>query len=342
MLKPDQRIAIYMEGFLDDPDGKMGHSMIRYAPNPVVAVIDSRFAGKTVLDVIQLPRNCPIVTNVKEARALGAEVLLLGTTPTGGLIPPECLAEVERALQLGMCVINGLHDRLGPRFPQLRPGQWIWDIRQEPKGVKTGACRARRLPNKRVVMLGTGMCIGKMTAGIEIWKAARARGIRAEFLATGQCGIAIMGKGVPLDAVRLDYACGVIEQLVLSVADAELILVEGQGAITHPASSATLPLIRGTCPTHLILCHRAGMTHLDAHPWVKLPPLSRLARLYEDIAEACGAFARPVTAGVSLNTGDLDEAAARQAVQEAEQETGLPATDPVRFGAEKLLAALGF
>ena len=140
--------------------------------------------------------------------------------------------------------------------------------------------------------------------------------------------------------MRLDYAVGAIEREIVRTADSRLVIVEGQGSLIHPASSANLPLIRGSMPTHLVLCHRPGMVSLPRHPWVNVPDLRRFASLYEDLAEACGVFGRPTTVAVALNTAHMEPEQARRAVEEIETETGWPATDPVRFGAEPILDAL--
>jgi len=342
MLRPDQPLAVFMNGFLGDRHGKMGYGVLRFSPNPVVCVIDPRHAGKTVCDVVRMPRNAPVVASVEEARALGAEALVLGVAPSGGLLPQSWLEQLDAAVRLGMSIVNGLHDVLAPRYPTLQPGQFVWDIRREPPGLGVGSGQARLLPNRRVLMVGTDMACGKMTAGLLLVREARARGVRADFVATGQIGITVWGKGVPLDAVKIDYACGAIEKAVMDAADQELVVVEGQGSILHPGSSATLPLIRGSCPTHLVLCHRAGMGTVAKHSWVRIPPLDQVARLYEAVTGAAGALPAAVTLGIALNTELLDEAQAQDAVATARQQTGLPATDAVRFGVGPLLDALGY
>lgn len=341
MLKPDLHVAIFMEETLGDSHGKMGYGVLRYAANPVVCVIDSQHAGKRVSDVIDTPRDCPVVASVAEAAAMGARALILGIAPSGGLLPEPWREKIDEAVRLGLSIVNGLHDRLAERYTDLQPEQWIWDIRREPPDLGVGKGRACRLENLRVVMVGTDMANGKMTAGLEIRRLAEQRGRRAEFLATGQIGITICGRGVPLDAVKIDYACGAVEQMVLSLRDAELIVVEGQGSLLHPGSSATLPLLRGACPTHLILCHRAGQKTLKDFPWITIPPLSAVAALYRAVACACGCFPDAAVAAISLNTAHLEEDEARRHIEETARETGLPTTDPVRFGPEPLVDALG-
>ena len=340
MLSRDVPLAIYMEGAVGELSGKMGYGVLRYSPNPIACVVDSVTAGQDLLALISSPRGCPIVASIAEAVELGARALVLGIAPPGGAIPPEWFPALDEAVARGMSLVNGLHQRLAPMYPDLQPGQEIYDVRVEPPGLEIGMGRARHLSNERVLMIGTDMAIGKMTAGLEIVRAAKKKGINAEFVATGQIGIVVSGRGVALDAVRLDFASGAIEREVMAVQDADLIVVEGQGALIHPASSANLPLLRGSCPTHLILCHRAGQTTLRRVPDVEIPPLKDYIRLYEDLSEACGTFPRAKTVGIALNTAHMDcDDSARIACEVVSDETGLPCTDPIRFGAEPLVAA---
>lgn len=340
MLGRSKKLALFMECALDVDAGKMGFGILRYSPNPIACVIDSTYAGKDASEVTRIPRTAPIISSVAEAIALGAEVFVLGIAPPGGLIPEPWYVSIDEAVAGGLSVVNGLHDLLQPRYPNLKAGQWIWDVRVEPEGLTTNLGRARQLGNRRVLMIGTDMSIGKMTAGLEIWMAARERGISAEFVATGQIGITITGSGVPLDAVRVDFAAGAMEAEVLKHAQADLVIVEGQGALIHPASTANLPLLRGTMPTHMVLCHRAGLKALKRDPTVAIPPLKEYLQLYEDLGAACGTFPRPKTVAIALDTRDFNESEARDWLKRAQDEADIPATDPVRFGPEVLLDAI--
>lgn len=340
MLQRNQKLALYLEGNLNGENAKMGLGILRYSPNEVTCVIDSTQAGKDVTDLVLSPRKCPVVGSVAEAAAMGAEVMVLGIAPPGGLIPAAWYADLDAAVTHGLSLVNGLHDLLGPRYPNLAEGQWVWDIRIEPTGLGPGTGAARHLTNRRVLMVGTDMAIGKMTAGLEIFRGARDRGIKTEFVATGQIGITIMGTGIPLDAIRVDFATGAVEREVLAFKDAELVIVEGQGALLHPGSTSTLPLLRGSCPTHLILCHRAGQHNLRRQPEFKLPPLTPYIKLYEDLGETLGAFPRPSCVGIALNTMDFDDEHALEHCQRMEDQTGLPCVDPVRHGPDALINAL--
>ncbi|MCE9558413.1 MAG: DUF1611 domain-containing protein [Armatimonadetes bacterium] len=340
MLNPTDPLAIYMEGAVGDAHGKMGYGVLRYSRNPIVCVIDSKHAGQTLPAHLSPNKEVPVVATVAEAYQLGAKVFVLGIAVGGGAIPAEWYGPIDEATAFGMSLVNGLHDRLGPRYRSLLPGQWVWDIRQEPEGLKVASGEAANLANRRLLLVGTDMAVGKMTAGLEIFAAGVEAGRSVGFVATGQIGITVTGSGVPLDAIRVDFAGGAIEREVMAHADKELVIVEGQGSLIHPASTANLPLLRGSCPTHLILCCRAGQEGLFRIPEIKIPPLSDLIRLYEDLGEACGTFPRPKTVAVAVNTAHLDESAAQAALTKIAMETGLPTYDPVRNGAKNLLLSV--
>ena len=339
MLTPAHSLVIHFDDQMTRRNGKMGHGVLRFTSNPIAACIDRQHHGRRSNEVLGFGPNCPVVENVEKALAIGGDVLVLGMAPSGGRLPSHLFEEVDRAVEGGLSIANGLHQPLASRYPKLQPGQWIWDLRVEPEGLGIGTAQAALLGNRRLLTLGTDMAIGKMTAGIEIWREAERRGVRSAFLATGQIGIFVSGMGIALDAIRVDYACGAVERMVLDAADADLQIIEGQGSILHPGSTSTLPLLRGSCPTHLVLCHRAGIKTVEGHD-IPIPPLVELISLYEDLASASGSFLRPKTIGVALNTVDLDEDDAQRALDTIMEETGLPATDPLRFSAAPLVDVL--
>ena len=181
-----------------------------------------------------------------------------------------------------------------------------------------------------------------MTAQLQLARELNAGGLRTRFVPTGQTGIMIEGWGIAVDAVVSDFVAGAAERLVLQGAeDADVVLVEGQGSINHPGYSAvTLGLLHGSCPDALILCHQSSREYIGDYreaAWLRIPPLSEYIRLYESI----GSAVHPTRViGISLNTYDLSDEAARRACEAATRETGLPATDPVRFDASPLLEAV--
>src|SRR5579885_2279635 len=151
MLDRNVPIALYMEGAVGEISGKMGYGVLRYSPNPVACIIDSKTAGGDIVALVGSPRSCPIVASVKEAVSLGARAMILGIAPPGGQIPEEWFSALDEAVALGMSLVNGLHQRLEPRYPNLQPGQVVWDVRVEPPGLSIGTGAAAELKNKRVL-----------------------------------------------------------------------------------------------------------------------------------------------------------------------------------------------
>ena len=196
---------------------------------------------------------------------------------------------------------------------------------------------AAQLTNKRLLMIGTDMACGKMTAGLEIYRWAQQKKINTGFVATGQIGITLIGGGIPLDALKVDYACGAVEQMIMNHRNQSLIVIEGQGSLLHPGSTATLPLMRGSCPTHMILCHRADKTHLRKPETIKIPPLEDFIALNEAVASVAGTYGNPKVVGVALNTVNLSEKEARHKITHLESELKIPVTDVIRFGVEKIV-----
>ena len=184
-LEPRHRLALYMEGAFENGTGKMGLGVLRYSSNPIACVIDSRHAGEDLAALTGIPCSVPIVASVPEAIALGADVFVLGIAPPGGLIPAQWIPALDQAVAGGLSLLNGLHDLVGPRYPSLGPGQWIWDVRIEPPGLVPGTGAARTLANTRILTIGTDMAIGKMTAGLELYRALLNAGQTAAFVATG-------------------------------------------------------------------------------------------------------------------------------------------------------------
>lgn len=351
MLTADAPLVLLQHGGLDNLSGKTGLAMLRYRHGPIVAVIDPAYAGRSLEAVTGIPRAVPVVASMAEALAYGPRVAVVGLAPSGGRLPLEMRADVMAGLQAGLNLASGLHSRLGddPAFAAARQeGAWIWDLRQEPEGLEVAAARCAALPCRRVLAVGSDMAVGKMSACLELLAAARQRGLDARFVGTGQAGILISGQGVALDAVRVDYAAGAVEQAVLQAAAGAgpeaLVLVEGQGSLCHPGSTATLPLIRGSQPTDLLLVHRAGQGHVRTRPGtvpVAIPPLPEVIAANEALA-ALGRpdGLRPRVRAIAVNSATLEPRAAASALAQIRADTGLVCVDPVREGADRLLQAL--
>lgn len=343
-LMNNQRMAILLHEGIRGPNGKTGLTLLRYSQASIVVVIDHQCAGESLSQLTGIDCEAPIVDSVASALVYQPDVLAIGIAPSGGILAEAWRQEVKQAVAAGLSVLNGLHTPMASD-PQLQTllqdGQQIWDIRQEPTGLKVGSGKARTLSCQRILTVGTDMSVGKMSASLELYRAAQRNDIKAKFLATGQAGIMISGDGIPLDAIRVDFAAGAVEQMVMQAGNEyDLLIVEGQGSLLHPGSTATLPLIRGTQPTGLLLVHRAGQSHVRNHDHVPIPALLEVIRLYEAVANAGGAFAEVRVKAIALNTGHLNIAEAEKAIAQVIAETGLPCTDAVRFGADLLLNAV--
>ncbi|QVL52249.1 MAG: DUF1611 domain-containing protein [Cyanobium sp. M30B3] len=348
MLTPEHRLVLLLHGGLADLSGKTGLTLLRYRRGPVVAVVDPDQAGRSLGEVSGIHRDVPVVGSLAEALPYGPEVAVVGLAPSGGRLPPPVRADLAAALRAGLSVASGLHSRIGadPELaPLRRDPAWIWDLRREPEGLVVAAGRAAALPCRRLLAVGSDMAVGKMSACLELAAAAERQGIPARFVGTGQAGILISGQGVALDAVRVDYAAGAVEAAVLQagadLGPEGLVLVEGQGSLAHPGSTATLPLIRGSQPTHLLLVHRAGQRHIKGLPALPVPPLPELIAAVEALA-ALGRpdGHRPRVKAVALNTGHLEDGPSARAISTVADHTGLPCADVVRGGAGQLLQAL--
>lgn len=336
-----RRYAILAPGSFTTRSAKTAHGVIAYARDATVAVVDPDHAGRRVRDVVPyLASDAPIVASVAEAFAFAPTSLLIGVAPPGGALPGDWRAAILQALEAGLEVVSGLHQFLGSdaefAAAAARGRATIWDVRTPPAPrLFTG--EADRIGARVVLTVGSDCAVGKMTASLELTRAARERGTDARFLATGQTGIMIAGEGVPIDRTISDFTSGAAEELVLANAGAGVLFVEGQGAINHRAFAAvTLGLLYGTAPDALVLVHLVTRTHLEGFgtPLLSLP---RLVELYESL---CAAVKPAPVAAIALNTFGLSDSDARAAIARATTETGLACDDVVRFGAHALYDAI--
>lgn len=340
------RYIVVADGDFGPMTSKTANAIIRYQPERVVAVLDRRLAGRTVVEVLGFGGGIPVVGSVKEGLSRGANALLVGIAPVGGRLPDEWRAWLAEGLEAGCDIVSGLHTFLADD-PVLAArarggGGRILDLRRPPADLPVAAGRVKTLDAYVVLTVGTDCNVGKMTAQLQLAGELTRRGVRTRFVATGQTGIMLEGWGIAVDAVVADFIAGAAEHITLEgAADADVVLVEGQGSINHPGySGVTLGLLHGSCPDGLILCHQASRLYIGDYreeAWLRIPPLSEYVRVYETV----GSMVHPTRVlGVCLNTYDLPEADARRACEEASRDTGLPATDPVRFGPDPLIAAV--
>jgi len=337
-LAAGEPTLVLAEGFSADHHyGKTMRGVLRYRRDDVVAILDSTRAGEHV-------DGAPIVGDVATAMAYAPEVALVGVATQGGRFPPAWRALLTDCVRAGLSIENGLHQMLRDD-PELRPladehGVELRDLRRPPDGLDCPTGANLEVDASIVLTVGSDCAIGKMTVSLELDRAARARGIASVFVPTGQTGIAIAGWGIAVDAVVSDFLAGAAERLVVEGRErgGDLLFVEGQGALVHPAySGVTLGLFHGSAPHLLVLCHRAGTTEVEGYPGHPLPSLSELVALHE---QASLPRRRAKVVAVALNTAGLDDATAAAAASDARQETGLPAADPLRHGTDSLLDAV--
>ena len=317
------------------PDrAKTGVGILRYGDDDVRAVIDRDRAGERVRDHLPDVPDAPIVASLDDV-AGPLDALILGVSPIGGRFDESWRPDVRAALERGCDVIAGLHDFLGDddEFARLAAerGCEIRDLRRPPADLTVADGVARDLEARIVGTVGTDCSTGKMTVSFELRDAARERGIDAAVIPTGQTGVAITGWGIVVDRVISDFAAGAVERMVVdAAADHEMLIVEGQGALAHPAySGVTASILHGSMPDALVLSHVAGRASVHGYESFPIPDVAEYARLYEAIAEPV--HGADVVAG-ALNTRELERERAREAVDAFADRLGVPATDPVRHG----------
>jgi len=334
------RYLLLAEGFSADPHyGKTARGVLRYRRDDVVAILDSTRAGAQ-------DEGVPVVGSVADALPFGPDTALVGVATQGGRFPPAWIALLRDCVAAGLDIENGLHVFLADdselRTLAAERGVELRDLRRPPADVSTATGENLDVPGTIVLTVGSDCAIGKMTVSLELDLEARRRGVRSVFVPTGQTGIAIAGWGIAVDAVVADFIAGAAERLLVEGAarGGDLLWVEGQGSLIHPVySGVTLGLYHGSVPHLLVLCHEAGRDEIEGagggpHP---IPSLRDLVELHERLALP----ARPArVAAVALNTRALADDAAREAIAAAEAETGVPADDPVRYGAGRLVDAV--
>jgi D-glutamate N-acetyltransferase len=340
------RFLILADGEFGPMTSKTANSVIRYLPERTVGVLDRLQAGRTVEDVLGFGGRIPVVGSMREGLALRPSAVLVGIAPLGGRLPEEWRSWLVEALDAGCDLWSGLHTFLGDD-PILAAkakagGQSIFDVRKAPQDLPVASGAAKAVEPYVVLTVGTDCNVGKMTAQLQLIRQLNAGGLLTRFVATGQTGIFLEGWGIAVDAVVADFVAGAAERLVLQGSvGADVVLVEGQGSINHPGySGVTLGLLHGSCPDAMILCHQSSRQYIGDYreaAWLRIPPLSEYVRWYETL----GSAVHPTKViGISLNTYDLSNEAAREACEAAASETGLPATDPVRFDPSPLVDAV--
>jgi uncharacterized NAD-dependent epimerase/dehydratase family protein len=275
-----------------------------------------------------------------EGAARGARTLVLGIANAGGVLEPALVEDALAAIGCGMHVASGLHQRLRdePRLVAAAKdaGVQLFDVRDPPANLVVG--NGRRRAGNRLLTVGTDCSVGKMYATLALTRELHARGVAADFRATGQTGILIAGSGVPIDAVIADFISGAVEGIT-PARDTGWDVIEGQGSLFHPSfAGVSLGLLHGSQPTAIVVCHEPGRDHMRGLPGQALPTLKEAVALNLQLARLTSPDVRAV--GICLNTSTMGEDAARTLCADIAAERGLPCTDPQRFGVATIVDML--
>ncbi|MEH6419359.1 DUF1611 domain-containing protein [Pseudomonas sp. CGJS7] len=269
-----------------------------------------------------------------QAHAAGARALVIGVANVGGVIPAHWMPALLDALSNGLDLIGGMHTRLSEVAPlrehAQRHGRRLIDVREPPADLPTGSGRKRS--GKRLLTVGTDCALGKKYTALSLARAMRALGIDATFRASGQTGLLIAGRGIPMDAVIADFASGAAELLSPDAHAGHWDVIEGQGSLSHPAyAGVSLALLHGSQPDAIVVCHEPGRTELLGYPGYALPSIEETIDLNLRLGRRTNPAIR--CAGVSLNTSQLDPTQAQALLDSESARLGLPVADPIRGGA---------
>ncbi len=318
------------------------------APDPLAAKVaqgirdwrPENAIGQFRMEGCQADMRLPDMT-LAEARAAGAETLVIGVANRGGVISPAWKKVLIAALEEGFDLASGLHNLLRDE-PDLvavakATGRSLHDVRVP--NVQYPIANGVKRSGKRCLAVGTDCSVGKMYTALAMDAEMKARGLKSSFRATGQTGILITGEGVPLDAVIADFIAGAVEWLTPDNDPDHWDMIEGQGSLFHISySGVTMALVHGGQPDALILCHEPTRPHMRGLPDYEMPSLEALRDLALTLARQSNAAAQVV--GISINTAAFGEDEALAYLAEVEKCMGLPAVDPFRQGAARLCDAL--
>ncbi len=336
------RVAILAHEMFPDR-AKTALGVLRYGDHDVVAVLDRETAGSRVADFVPDVQDAPIVEGMDALSSEAVDTLLIGIAPIGGGFDESWREDVRTAIEGGCDIVSGLHYFLSEdeEFASLAAEHdcELRDVRKPSDDLTVAAGVAGEVDAEIILTVGTDCSVGKMTTTMRLARDARELGHDAAVIPTGQTGIMIEGWGNPIDRVVSDFTAGAVEEMILEKGDEhDYLFVEGQGSIVHPAYSAvTCGILHGAMPDKLVLCHAAGRDAIHGYESFPLPPIGSYVDLYENLSEPVSEA--PVVAG-ALNTADVTEAEARQAVDGYAEALGTPATDVIRFDTDDILEVL--
>ena len=342
-MKHPRRIVILAEAKFSPLTSKTANQAIRYIPEEIVGVIDSTQAGRTAQQVLGFGGSIPVIADLRTSLQYKPDTLLIGIAPTGGRLPEQWRSAINEAILNKLRIISGLHSILleDEEFKRkaMEHHAEIIDLRKvspEYEVVSKGLWKNRKA--KTILTIGTDCNAGKMTASLELHREFVRRGLKSDFVATGQTGILLSGRGFAVDSIISDYVAGGIEhEIELRCSEgAEFIHVEGQGSIAHQGySSVTLGLLHGTMPDAMIMVHHPLRVKDDYG--LDLTDVNKFIRLNETVLEP---FRVSKVVGIAVNTAMMTRSQVNLAIHDLEKQTGLPAADVLTPEVSKLVDAL--
>lgn len=333
-----RRIVLLTDGYSNAFVAKTAISMLRYRTGDIAAVLATEAEAKTAGQLLGAGGDIPVVASLAEVER--PDAIYVGIAPPGGKLPEPWRPILLEGIARGMDIVSGLHDFV-TEDPEYRAaaatsGTNLWDVRKNRfKTIATG--QPFRPESLRILTVGHDCSVGKMVVSLELQKGLTQRGADAAFLATGQTGIMISGRGIPVDCVVSDFINGAVENFCRENEQHDFQLIEGQGSLSHPAfSGVTMGLLHGAAPQGLIYCYEAGRTQVKGLKDIAIPPHDQLIEAYltaANLRSPCRVI------GVAVNTRTLSDEAADQEITHIQNQFKLPTCDVYRTGATPLVDA---
>ena len=340
-MSQKKKIVILSHGAFNYIKNKTGNMLIRYRTDEVIALLDRTKSGMTANDELGYGGNIPVLDNFDACIDLEPDTLVIGNASQGGFISDDYRAEVIKAIEFGCDIISGMHHFINDdvEFVQLaeKHNVSLFDLRRppDPPNFPKGSWHKRKIPV--LLIVGTDCDTGKMTTAWEVSERLKSRGRKVEFIGTGQTGILLSGAGVPIDAVKADFMAGEIEHLIDKVSeDTELIIVEGQGALTNQYyAGVTLGLLHGAMPDYLLMTHDPARD-LDVTDY----PMATMRLVMDMHLDLMSNFKKSKFIGINLLTFKLSDEDAKKEIDKVKEEYSMATTDLIRYGSNELIETI--
>ena len=340
-MSQKKKIVILSHGAFNYIKNKTGNMLIRYRTDEVIALLDRTKSGMTANDELGYGGNIPVLDNFDACIDLEPDTLVIGNASQGGFISDDYRAEVIKAIEFGCDIISGMHHFINDdvEFVQLaeKHNVSLFDLRRppDPPNFPKGSWHKRKIPV--LLIVGTDCDTGKMTTAWEVSERLRSRGRKVEFIGTGQTGILLSGAGVPIDAVKADFMAGEIEHLIDKVSeDTELIIVEGQGALTNQYyAGVTLGLLHGAMPDYMLMTHDPARD-LDVTDY----PMATMRLVMDMHLDLMSNFKKSKFIGINLLTFKLSDENAKKEIDKVKEEYSMATTDLIRYGSNELIETI--